>query len=124
MQDGLSHLKRLEVEFLSESRSPFLTSQAEDWKVRLEDINYCGSLSNKQLLALFTAIGENNILKLKRLTLPNRDFSKVPSDVLAAALVKLEHTNILQHLTPDHVSSLFTKIAESPTTWFGAGGVV
>ena len=117
MQDGLSHLKRLEVEFLSESRSTFLTSQAEDWKVRLEDINYCGSLSNKQLLALFTAIGKCE--KLKTLILPNRDFRKVPSDVLATALVKLEHTNILQHLTPDHVSSLFTKIAESPTTWFG-----
>ena len=49
------------------------------------------------------------------MNLPNQDYSQVPSEVLAAALVKLEECNILElPLSLVQVSSLFTKMAESP----------
>ena len=54
-----------------------------------------GELGENELVTLFKAIDETNNLKLKALNLPNEDFSEVPPEVLAAALVKLEETDIL-----------------------------
>ena len=72
-------------------------------------------MSTVQLVSAFTAIDQTNNLKLKTLNLPNKDYSQVPPEVLAAALVKLEESNILEcPLSPVQVSSLFSKMAESP----------
>ena len=98
------------------SLDPVLVSQA---LVRLEECSFRPStvfrpMSTVQLVSLFTAIDQTNSLKLKTLNLPNQDYSQVPPEVLAAALVRLEDTNILvSPLSPLQVSSLFTKMAES-----------
>lgn len=119
-------LKRLEVEVAESTGSelvnlpslnPVLLSQA---LVRLEECSFrpftvFRPFSTDQLVSIFTAIDQTNNLKLKTLNLPNQDYSQVPSEVLAAALVKLEECNILElPLSLVQVSSLFTKMAESP----------
>ena len=116
--DGSSHLKSLEIVYLKDlsDLDPELLSQA---LIRLEECKFwgdtCSPLSTVQLVTLFKAIDETNNLKLRALNLPNEDFSEVPPEVLAAALVKLEETDILTApLKPEHVRSLFTKIVESP----------
>ena len=99
------------------SLDPVLLSQA---LVRIEECSFRPStvfrpLSTVQLVSVFTVIDQTNNLKLKTLNLPNKDYSQVPPEVLAAALVKLEDTNILEFpLSPVQVSSLFTKMAEGP----------
>ena len=69
--------------------------------------------SKAQLTAVFIAIEQTNNLKLKNFYLPNRDYSEVPPEVLAAALVKLENSNIFDRLSPDLVTYLFTRLAGS-----------
>ena len=82
----------------------------------LQSLNVLKPLTTAQLVAVFTAIGETNNMKLKTLNLPNRDYNEIPPEVLAAALVKLEETNILElSLSPAHVRGLFSKLAESST---------
>ena len=121
VQDGRSQLKNLHVTGAGKdlvdlnSLDPVLLPKA---LVRLEECsfgkNICRPLSTAQLVSVFTAIEQTNNLKLKSLNFPNGDYSGVPGEVLAAALVKLEQTNILQtELSPDQVCSLFTKMAES-----------
>ena len=91
---------------------PELLSQAI---VRLQEccLNYI-ELSQTQMDSVFTAIQESEDLKLKILHLGIRDYSKVPPEILASALVKLEDTNILQaRLSPNQVECLFNKMANS-----------
>ena len=53
-------------------------------------------------------------MKLKILHLRNKDYSKVPLEILASALVKLEDTNILRaRLSPNQVECLFNKMVNS-----------
>ena len=119
--DGSSSLKTLQVMHCSSvnlrAMDPVLLSQA---LIRLEECSFWEyspdlSLSTAQLVSLFTAIDQTDDLKLRVLNLPHTDFSEVPPAVLAAALVKLEETDILSApLRPEHVRSLFSKIVESP----------
>ena len=98
---------------------PELLSQA---LIRLEEFILCHcvsiDMSTAQLVALFTAIDQTEDLKLKTLYISNEDFSEVPPEVFAAALVRLGETDILRApphlLPPEHVRSLFRKIVESP----------
>ena len=126
VRDGCSQLKRLEVSSQSQleifdlsSLDPVLLSQA---LIRLEAccFNDFGPLSAAQLVAVFTAIEQTNNLKLKSLILSNLDqnYSKVPTGILAAAVVKLKDTNILDiyqdgNLSPDLVTSLINEMAGS-----------
>ena len=114
---GRSQLKKLGVAGKGSimSLDPELLSQA---LVRLEQCNFSASrsicnLSTTQLVALFTAIERTSNLGLKSLDLPNRDYSQVPPEILVAALVKLEHTNILDNLSSDLTTSLLDKMAGS-----------
>ena len=66
----------------------------------LESVNVLRPLTTAQLVSVFTAIGQTNNLKLKTLNLPNRDYNEIPPEVLAAALVKLEESNILELPAP------------------------
>ena len=115
--DGHSQLKKLAVTGKGSimSLDPELLSQA---LVRLEECNFIScraicNLSRAQLVSVFTEIEQTNNLKLKSLNLPNRDYSEVPPDVLVAALIKLEHTNILDSLSSYLTTNLLNKIAGS-----------
>ena len=116
--EGSSHLKSIEIISSQDLRTldHELLSQA---LIRLEECTFCETtcspLSTDQLVSLFKAIDQTSDLKLRVLNLPNEDYSQVPPEVLAAAVVKLEETDILSvPLPPEHVRSLFTKIVESP----------
>ena len=91
---------------------PELLSQAI---VRLQEccLNYI-ELSQTQMDSVFSAIQESEDIKLKILHLGNEDYSKVPPEILASALVKLEDTDILQaRLSPNQVECSFDKMANS-----------
>ena len=113
---GASELRRLQVvaggaesELVDlPSLDPVLVSQA---LIRLEECSFrpltvLRPMTTLQLVSVFTAIDQTDNLKLKTLNLSNRDYDEVPPDVLTAALVKLEETNILElPLSPAQVSS-------------------
>ena len=110
--DGHSRLEKLDISenvHLS-SLDPILLSQA---LVRLTEFRLRRSLSTAQLAAVFTAIEQTKALKLKNLYLANQDYSEVNIDVLAAALAKLESTDILYKISSEVTRSLFTKMSES-----------
>ena len=123
VRDGCSQIKRLEITSQSEferydlsSMDPVLFSQV---LIRLEEcwFDNFGRLSTAQLVAVLTAIEETKNLTLKRLYLPNEDYSEVPPELLAAALVKLEDMdNIFDYkLSPNlSAATLLNKMAESP----------
>ena len=125
--DGRSQLQRLAVSAHGNDKpdltslDPALLSQA---LVRLEECHLgCfedsnSLLSTDQLVAVMTAIEQTDNLKLKRFYFPNEDYSQVPTDVLAAALVKLEYSTLVtsprvNNLPPDLATCLFTQIAEN-----------
>ena len=113
----LSGSVRIEIDLLD----PELLSQAvirlQKFEIdvyRLQDFereNF--ELSQTQMDSLFTAIHQSGDLKLKRLDLGNRDYSEVPSEILASALVRLEDTNILYKLSENQVECLFNIMANS-----------
>ena len=120
VRDGGSHLKKLCVTCLHldvdlSSLDPALLSQG---LVRLEEcwLNNFG-LSREQLVAVCTAIEQTNNLKLRTLILSNLDRHnpKVPTEILAAAVLKLVETNILEiylnrNISTDLTHSLITRI--------------
>ena len=122
--DGRSQLKKLEVtgdlkmsvNFDISSLDPVLLSQA---LVRLEEFTFhcnynCRPLSRAQLVSVFTEIKQTTSLELKSLNFPIQLYSELPTEVLTAALVKLEDTNILhRHLSTSLTPGLFTKMAGS-----------
>ena len=98
---------RIEIDLLD----PELLSQAV---IRLQKfvVDHI-ELSQTQMDSLFTAIHQSGDLKLKILDLGNRDYSEVPSEILASALVRLEDTNILYELSENQVECLFNIMANS-----------
>ena len=108
------HLERLTISGMWRiiMLDPELLSQAvvRLQECRLDDIE----LSRTQMDSVFSAIQESEDMKLKILHLGNTDYSEVPPEILASALVKLEDTNILQRrLSPNQVECLFNKMANS-----------
>ena len=91
---------------------PELLSQAV---VRLQECRLDDEeISQTQMDSVFTAIQESEDMKLKILHLEKKDYSKVPPEILASALVKLEDTNILRaRLSPNQVECLFNKMVNS-----------
>ena len=107
-----ANLKRLVVSVLGriDLLDPELLSQAV---VRLEECHlYLPSLSQTQIDSLFTAIQKSENLKLKMLELAHDDCSKVPPEILASALVKLEDVNVCA-VTENQVKCLYDKMANS-----------
>ena len=116
--DGRSNLKKLDVRAQSESErllslDTALLSQA---LVRLEECTFSRPMSTAELVGVFTEIEQTKNLKLKSLNFPLLALLDVPQEVLVAALVKLEKTDILHpsiQFSSDLTTSFLTKIAGS-----------
>ena len=107
-----SELKKLEVEGSDkvDSLNPELLSQAV---VKLEECRLVIRLSTAQIVSTLTAIVQTNNLKLKILDFRKKDdfdrkyisYSEIPPEVLTAAILKLEKTNILYQAFEVNMSS-------------------
>ena len=96
-------LLRLDPELLSQAVVRLQECRLDDKKI-----------SQTQMDSVFTAIQESEDMKLKILHLGNTDYSEVPPEILASALVKLEDTDILrERLSPNQVECLFNKMGNS-----------
>ena len=84
---------------------------------RCSDSNF-RQLSTAQLVGVFTGIGQTDNLKLRSLNFPHLALLEVPEEVLVAALVRLEKTDILHpsiQFSSDLTTSFLTKIAGNCT---------